>query len=230
MELDVFLFNYVLKIVLAGLCGAVIGLEREISGKPAGLRTTVLICVGSCLFVILSYVMAWDDDGSQIGDPARIAAQIVTGIGFLGAGAIIQSRGSVIGLTTAATIWVTASIGMAIGIGYYPLAVVTTLIILFVLLGLRRVDAWLLKHVRQSYDVDIKIVPEPAELRGVLNRLRDVDPFIDQLHVERENHQYRIRFTFQVDREDRQDFRERFASLKGVKSLHLEKTGLFRPK
>lgn len=125
----------VIGIVLAALLGSCIGLEREISGKAAGLRTNVLICIGAAAFTIISRQM-----GADGGSLSRIAAQIVTGVGFLGAGAIIQDRGGVHGLTTAATIWLVAGIGMACGAIYYPLAILTTLIAIVVLTALSRVE------------------------------------------------------------------------------------------
>jgi putative Mg2+ transporter-C (MgtC) family protein len=120
-------------VVLAAVLGAVIGLEREISGKAAGLRTNILICLGAAIFTIISKQMA--ETGGSV---TRIAAQVVTGVGFLGAGAIIQDRGGIHGLTTAATIWLVASIGMACGAGFYSLAVISTLIAIVVLIGLAR--------------------------------------------------------------------------------------------
>jgi putative Mg2+ transporter-C (MgtC) family protein len=126
----------VLGIVLATVFGAAIGLEREISGKAAGLRTNVLICLGAAVFTIISKQMVISSDTT----PTRIAAQIVTGVGFLGAGAIIQDRGGVLGLTTAATIWLVASIGTACGAGFHKLAVVSTLIAILVLMGLGRLE------------------------------------------------------------------------------------------
>ena len=135
--------NDLLSIILAIVLGAVVGLEREFSGKAAGLRTNVLICLGAAVFTLISREMVAGTDGSV----ARIAAQIVTGVGFLGAGAIIQDRGGVHGLTTAATIWLVASIGMACGAGFYRLAVVTALIAILVLIGLGKL-VWLLEHYR----------------------------------------------------------------------------------
>jgi len=123
-------------IILAIICGGAIGLEREISGKPAGLRTNVLICLGAAVFTIISGKMGFGTDAST----TRIAAQIVTGVGFLGAGAIIQDRGGVQGLTTAATIWLVASIGMASGAGFYAIAGMSALIAVLVLLGLGRLE------------------------------------------------------------------------------------------
>jgi putative Mg2+ transporter-C (MgtC) family protein len=124
--------NNLLGITLAVISGGAIGLERELKGKSAGLRTNILICLGSTVFTMISKNMA----ANQPDSVTRIAAQIVTGIGFLGAGAIIQDRGGVHGLTTAATIWVVASIGMACGAGFYNLAIISTLIALLVLIGL----------------------------------------------------------------------------------------------
>ncbi len=124
----------VLSIVLATILGGAIGLERELSGKAAGLRTNVLICLGAAVFTIISQRMVEGTDGSIV----RIAAQIVTGVGFLGAGAVIQDRRGVHGLTTAATIWLVASIGMGCGAGFHKLAVTSTLLAIIVLVvGLR---------------------------------------------------------------------------------------------
>ncbi len=117
------------KVVTALACGLIIGLERELKQKAAGLKTNVLICVGSMLFSSISVLVAATyADSGFFGDPARISAQVVSGIGFLGGGAIIQSRGNIIGLTTAASIWVVAAIGLLIGLGYHTLSVVISII------------------------------------------------------------------------------------------------------
>ncbi len=126
---------HALRILAALILGGAIGLERELRDKPAGFRTIILICVGACLFTILSQSVA----GSNV-DPTRIAAQIVTGIGFLGAGAILHNRVSVIGLTTASTVWATAAIGMAAGFGHLRLAAFGTAVILVALWLLNLVE------------------------------------------------------------------------------------------
>jgi len=118
----------VLRLLLAAALGAIIGYQRERAGKPAGLRTHVLICVGAALFTIASIY------GFGGADPARVAAGIVTGIGFLGAGAIIRTREHLVGLTTAASIWAVAAIGLAAGAGLYLISAVTTAVIMIVLL------------------------------------------------------------------------------------------------
>jgi len=132
----------VYSIVLAVVLGAAIGLERELSHKAAGLRTNILICLGAAVFTIISRRMA----AGQQDSLTRIAAQIVTGVGFLGAGAIIVDRGGVHGLTTAATIWLVASIGMACGAGFYSLAFISTILAMIVLIGLAK----LAKHERNK--------------------------------------------------------------------------------
>jgi putative Mg2+ transporter-C (MgtC) family protein len=135
-----------ISIVLAALLGAGIGLERELSGKAAGLRTNLLICLGAAVFTIISREMAIGAEGPV----TRIAAQIVTGVGFLGAGAIIQDRRGVHGLTTAASIWLVASIGMACGGQFYLLAIVSSLIAVLALIGLGKLSKPLGRYVKKS--------------------------------------------------------------------------------
>ena len=135
-----------ISIILAALLGAGIGLERELSGKAAGLRTNLLICLGAAVFTIISREMATGAEDSV----TRIAAQIVTGVGFLGAGAIIQDRRGVHGLTTAATIWLVASIGMACGGQFYKLAIVASLIAVLALIGLGKLSKPLGRYVKKS--------------------------------------------------------------------------------
>jgi putative Mg2+ transporter-C (MgtC) family protein len=124
-------------LLLAAVLGGAIGWEREHARKPAGLRTNILICVAATLLTDLSVTVA---ASSPAADPGRIAAQIVSGMGFLGAGTIIQSRGTVMGLTTAATLWIVAAIGMAIGFGALVEAIGTTLLVLMALVPLRKVE------------------------------------------------------------------------------------------
>lgn len=130
-------FNIFLKLLFAIILGGLIGLERQVMGKPAGLRTHILICLGSSIFTILSLSIS---QNYKIADPTRIPAMILSGIGFIGAGAIIQARGHIQGLTTAASIWATASVGMACGFGAITIALLSTLFVLFVLHGLSFVE------------------------------------------------------------------------------------------
>jgi putative Mg2+ transporter-C (MgtC) family protein len=121
--IDALQLDLALRIAIAFLLGAVVGIERERWAKAAGLRTHMLVAGGAAIFTVASAYLFTDSSGQS--DPGRVAAQIVTGIGFLGAGAIIRSSGSVSGLTTAATIWVSAGLGMLAGLGAYGLAVVS---------------------------------------------------------------------------------------------------------
>lgn len=132
--------NSVFKLLLSLLLGCCVGLERKRKGQIAGIRTFALISMGATLAMILSIYVPQVYLGLKNGDPGRIAAQVITGIGFLGAGAIIQSKGSVRGLTTAAGIWIVATIGMAVGMGMYLLSVIATLLIIFVLTGLESIE------------------------------------------------------------------------------------------
>ncbi|BCS52264.1 MgtC/SapB family protein [Geobacter sp. SVR] len=147
--------HLVLRLLLAVLCGAVLGYERERHGRSAGLRTNLLVCVGAALMMIVSkyfYFKPGEFTGNITTalDPSRIAAQIVTGIGFLGAGVIIKERGSIRGLTTAATLWYNAGVGMACGAGMIILPIVCTLIGLASLTALKRVES---RIPRDSYKV-----------------------------------------------------------------------------
>jgi putative Mg2+ transporter-C (MgtC) family protein len=149
------------KLLLATLLGGAIGLEREMAGKPAGLRTNILICVGAALFMQLSIDVAeigFSADGHPFGDTTRIAAQIVSGIGFLGAGAILHGEGAVVGLTTAATIWVVAAVGAAVGAGAYVDALGSTVLIMLVLVGLRPLERRLLAKRRRVH-VTLRVKP-----------------------------------------------------------------------
>ena len=125
------------RLLTAALLGALLGFERELRHKSAGLRTNILIAVGSALFTLMSYELAAD---APDGDPGRVAAQIVTGIGFLGAGAIMRTGSGVQGLTTAATVWVNAAVGVAAGGGEYLLAFIATGVTLAALLVLEPVE------------------------------------------------------------------------------------------
>jgi putative Mg2+ transporter-C (MgtC) family protein len=139
------------KLVLAALAGGAVGLERQIAGKPAGLRTNILICIGSALVMDLSMNLGTGLGGPRVGDPGRIAAQVITGIGFIGAGTIMQARGAITGLTSAATIWVVAGIGLTAGAGYYFEAMGATALVMLVLAGLGTVEHRLLRARRTMH-------------------------------------------------------------------------------
>ncbi len=130
-----------LRLTLAAVLGGIVGVERELNGHPAGLRTNILISTSSCLFTILS-IKAFPLTGSS-QDTARVAAQIVTGVGFLGAGAVIQTKKAIHGLTTAATIWMVAAVGMATATDLYTLGIMTTIMTTGILVLLGPLSTWL---------------------------------------------------------------------------------------
>jgi putative Mg2+ transporter-C (MgtC) family protein len=178
----------VLRVVLAAVLGGAVGAEREIREREAGLRTHLLVSVGAALFTLVS-AYAWSDfafslDSGVTLDPTRISAQIVTGIGFLGAGAIIRQGLSVRGLTTAATLWVVAAIGLASGAGYYGAAVVTTALVLVTLWPLRILTHQLFLRYRPS---DPRLFVELATGGGaapVLETLEGLDVRIAAFRVD----------------------------------------------
>jgi putative Mg2+ transporter-C (MgtC) family protein len=132
------LLPVIVRCGVAALCGGLIGIERELKGKPAGLRTNLLICVGAALYMVIGLLIVKNGEGAS--DPSRIAAQVVTGIGFLGAGCIIQQGAQVTGLTSAATIWVVAAIGVVAGAGFPTLAFVATVAVMLTLVALAKVE------------------------------------------------------------------------------------------
>lgn len=145
--------DILIKIILALVLGGVLGMERQYHDKPAGYATNCLICLGAMLFTVLSEYM-----GAAGGDPGRISAQIVTGVGFIGAGSILRDGNKISGLTTAAGVWLVAAIGMAVGYGQYVLAALAAASILVVQLGVRKTMR-LLEFVKR-YDT-IYLVCEP---------------------------------------------------------------------
>ncbi len=172
------IYSDLLKFLLAILFGGLIGLERELKGKPAGFRTNILICLGSALYMILSVKIS--------SDPGRIAAQVVTGIGFIGAGTIIQSKGTITGLTTAATIFVVAAIGLAIGSNQILLATVFTTLVLLVLTFLANIEKSLLGKCHFT-QLQIEIYDEKGKGRAELIEIlteHEIKPSQYQLYEE----------------------------------------------
>ncbi len=171
-------YEYLLRLTLATLFGAIIGYERKRSGKPAGSRTYALVALGACLFAIVGIEL------SQYAgvDPSRIPSQIVVGIGFLGAGTIISAGGMVRGLTTAAATWVTAAIGLAVGLGYYAEAIASVFLLMLVLLLVPVVEKWGLRRTGKAVTLAIAAEPGPRLLERIVDILR---PYA--LHMEEES-------------------------------------------
>lgn len=165
-SLDVTPANALFRLILSLVLGAVVGAERKHKGQIAGIRTFALISMGACLAMLLSIYVPQVYLGLKNGDPGRIAAQVITGIGFLGGGAMIQQKGAVRGLTTAAGIWITAIIGMAVGVGMYFSAIGATTLILVVLVGFE----WY-EHSRRVGQEN-KVIN--LKLKGIID---DIEPF-----------------------------------------------------
>ena len=178
---EIFRLELMLQMALATILGGAIGLERELGGKPAGLRTNILICMGSVLYTKLSLMMAGDST-----DPTRVAGQIVTGVGFIGAGTILHARGAVVGLTSAATIWVVAAIGVALGGGYYLEAVGSTLLVIVVLQGLGRVEI-LVEKQQATSRVAVHARPGPTAVEEIETIIRRTGLDIVQQSHRQEN-------------------------------------------
>ena len=145
LRLQEVLVPFLVRCGAAGLCGAMIGLERELRKKPAGFRTNILICVGAAMYMTIGLLLVHTNGEST--DVSRIAAQVVTGIGFLGAGCIIQAGDHVTGLTSAATIWVSAAVGIMAGAGFPITAMIAAFLVVATLVALRQVEKrWLEEH------------------------------------------------------------------------------------
>lgn len=214
-EMTVFVSQVLARLLLAAVLGGVIGLERELKHKPAGLRTQMFICIGSAFFTILSARLA----GDLGGDHTRIAAQIIPGIGFLGAGSILHSRGGTSGLTTAATIFVVASIGMAAGGGLYVAALFATLLILMALLVLGSVETrWNLKPITMCYELE---AANAEQLVAAVNSvLADENKSMQSVQLLKTDGHYRIVFCIDGLRAEHDDILARLRTIPGASEFH----------
>jgi len=218
-----------LRLVLSTILGAVIGLEREIHGRPAGFRTHLLVSLGSCVFTVTSIYFskfyAFDMGGRDSGaiDPSRVAAQVVTGIGFLGAGAIIREKASVRGLTTAACLWVAAAVGIACGVGAYTVSVMVTLLAVSSLLVLKKVEGVLRRDAYSavkvwSMDLDGQMMLIEKLVEGFNMRMLNAC-------VERDVERQEIFLEFEIkltDREIAYRMVDTIVATSGVKKVRLE--------
>jgi putative Mg2+ transporter-C (MgtC) family protein len=199
-EMGVVLSSTLARLFVAAILGGLIGLERQLRHKPAGLRTNMFICFGAAMFTVLSKELAGVES-----DSARIAAQIIPGIGFIGAGSILHSRGSVTGLTTAATLFVVASVGMAAGGGLYITAVFATALILIALALLGRMEArYELRNVLRTYEVTGQNAE--AMLREVNRILDDERLGMQNVHLASGDGHSRMVFGVDAGRDEQEAF------------------------
>ncbi len=210
MSLDIFL-----KILLAAALGGIIGMERELSHKEAGLRTNILIAIGSTLITILSFKIAAMSPGA---DPARLTAQIISGIGFLGAGAIIQARFAVHGLTTAATIWTVAAIGIAVGSGLYLVAFVVTIFVVIILTVFRYFIAYLEKQ-KQNYVYLIRTEEKASLLVDFRQVLSEIGIKYTSARLNRKGSGFEFEIILSTSEKKNREFVEKVMLLQGVKDI-----------
>lgn len=209
-----FLSQTATRLVLAAFLGGAIGLEREVKHKPAGLRTNLFICVGAAMFTLLSDRLA----ASFGGDHTRIAAQIIPGIGFIGAGSILHSRGSVSGLTTAATLFVVASIGMAVGGGLYVTAILAAIVVAVALNTLLWFEMrFNLKPVIASYD--LVATHSDAVLADVNAVLKDEGQEMRTVRIGRDEGVARLHFTVAATRREQHDLFERLRHITSAQQV-----------
>ena len=193
------------RVALAAALGGVLGLERELREREAGLRTHLLVAVGSALFTIVSAYgfREFLTSGASVvrADPARIAAQIVTGIGFLGAGAIIRQGLAIRGLTTAATLWVVAAIGLAAGAGYYSAAAITTAVALVALWPLRALAFRIVRRYRGETGLLFVQLPSGVSPAAVIDAIEDAGAEIDSLEIGHEGDRRNVEVTLELRRQ-----------------------------
>ncbi len=177
--------DILLRIIFSIILGSIIGLERELTNKSAGLRTQIMVCLGSCLFTILSiYGFSTAVTLYPLGDPSRVAAQIITGIGFIGAGTVLRQGLTVTGLTTASTLWIVAAIGMACGCGKLNIAVVSTILAVAILVLIRMFEMKIMpKNLKHMRKIKISFICKYDEYNEVYKKLVDLFPeIIDYNH------------------------------------------------
>ena len=210
----------IVKIFIAMLAGGIIGFERELKDKPAGLRTNILVSTGSCLFVIFAFRVSelYDDD------PGRIIGPIITGIGFLGAGTIIRARGSVKGLTSAATIWVVAGVGMSAGMGLFLLSLTISLLVLFILLILPKVEDVI--SVFGVKDLEFVVVSKPTSKVSERTRriMKNMGVSYSQMNVVKEDGKFKITFLAHGRQSDLTRLAYRLLEMPEVEGAKLETT------
>ena len=176
------LLSIVIRIVVAFLLGGILGLEREIKSRAAGLRTYMLVCVGSCMIMLANQYIYQE---YNVGDPVRMGAQVVSGIGFLGAGTIIVTRrNKITGLTTAAGLWASAAVGLCVGIGLYEAAIVGSVLIILILTAVHCLDGYIRKR---SQNLDLYLEVETSVSIGQLTKqIRALGLKIDSIQIDKE--------------------------------------------
>ena len=222
MAPDLELWEGLVRLVVAALLAGVIGVERELREQEAGLRTHMLVCVGATMFMLVG-VYGWSDFelGNDIGvvvDPSRVASYVVSGIGFLGAGAIIKYGINVRGLTTAASLWVVAAIGVAVGVGMYEFAVATTALVILALWPLSQFKRLLAGKAEESRRLAVSLEPS-ASVVAALGTIEESGYAIESVEVGEEEDARRLDVVITTSADTHLgDLLDGLASLEGVRT------------
>lgn len=213
MELEI-----ILKILLAGVLGGIIGLEREISHREAGLKVNILIAVGAALMTVLAFKLA---GGAKVPNPSPIAAHIVSALGFIGAGIIVQARFAVHGITSAATVWIAGAIGMAVGSGYYLTAFFAALFIVVGLVLLKRVSA-VLEKPGNIYAYIISTEDNASVIIEVKKVVMELGIKYINANMKKAKEGYAIEMALKTSKNKNKEFLERVMQLPGVNEIASE--------
>ncbi len=212
--------DIIIRLIISSICGSIIGFQREIADRPAGFRTHVLVCIGSALIMMVSI---YPFIGEMRADPSRIASGVITGIGFLGAGTIIRQGSIVKGLTTAASLWTIAGVGLAIGAGFYFAAIATTILVLLVLSGFKIIETRFLKTKGTEFIV-VRMQDRPGMLGKVGANLGELSVNIRNIEMTQEQEGIAsIRLTVDIPRGVfTETVIENLSGIEGIKTVQWE--------
>lgn len=211
-------YEIIFKLALACILGGMIGLERESLNRPAGLRTYTLVCMGSTLAMIVSLEMYYQFQATVNADPGRIAAQVISGIGFIGAGTIIREGANIRGLTTAAGIWVVGCIGLAVGAGMYIPSIVTSMLVLFVLIYFVKLEERF-TGLRETKAYTMIVEDKPGQVGRIGSALGELEVLIKNIHLTRADEEGRLEVEILVNlppHVDAEEVIERLSVVEGV--------------
>lgn len=213
------ILEVLLKLVLAVALGGLIGLEREASQKPAGFRTNILVCVGATMMMTLATLLV-RPAGAAPDTLVRMAAGVITGIGFLGAGTILQARGTIAGLTTASTLWLVAGLGLVIGAGFYVPALIFTVVTIVTLLLFGRIESAYLHRAQFHYRLKAKA--RPYILASLRKLALHHGVRLERLTMKQEGPSYLLAFSFSASEEKEQEFNHGLLELADIEELKID--------
>jgi putative Mg2+ transporter-C (MgtC) family protein len=213
------ILEVLLKLILAIALGGLIGLEREASQKPAGFRTNILVCVGSTMMMALAVLLV-QAKGGGADVLVRLAAGVITGVGFLGAGTIFQARGTIAGLTTASTLWLVAGLGLVIGAGYYVPALIFTALTITTLLLFRRIEDTYLR--KSQFHYHLKAKARPYILASLRKLALHHGVRLERLTMKQDGSSYLLAFSFSASEDKEQEFNQGLLELADIEELKID--------